>query len=127
MKTILIWFYYKKSWKDKVVKNITSFNTREKREEIARIFAGLVQKEIDVKNVYLFGSYVKGTYSEYSDIDIAVIGDDFTDDPIEDTMMLMRIRRKIDNRIEPRPFRTSDFNKSNPISKEIMETGVIIM
>ena len=106
---------------------MASFDTREKTEEIARIFAKLVQKEMDVKSVYLFGSYVKDNYSEDSDIDIAIIGDDFTDDPIEDTMMLMRISRKIDNRIEPRPFRTPDFNKSNPISKEIMETGVIIM
>ncbi len=106
---------------------MVSFNTREKIEEIARDFGRLVQKELDVKNVYLFGSYVKGNYSEDSDIDIAVVGDDFIGDPIEDTMILMRIRRKIDNRIEPRPFRTSDFNKSNPISKEIIETGVMIM
>lgn len=106
---------------------MASFNTREKIEEIAREFGKLVQKELDVKNIYLYGSYVRGTYSEDSDIDVAVIGDDFTGDPIEDTMALMRIRRKIDNRIEPRPFRTSDFNVTNPLSKEIIETGIMII
>lgn len=106
---------------------MASFSSREVAEEIARSFGKLVQKELDVKNIYLYGSYAKGNFSKDSDIDIAVIGDDFIGDPIEDTMLLMGIRRKVDYRIEPRPFRTSDFNKSNPISKEIMETGVLIM
>jgi len=96
-------------------------------EKIARDFGTLVQKEFDVKNIYLYGSYAKGTNSEDSDIDIAVIGDDFSGDLIDDTFKLMRIRRKIDNRIEPRPFRTCDFNTSNPFSNEIMKTGIMIM
>lgn len=80
-----------------------------------------------MKNIYLYGSYAKGNFSEDSDIDIVVVGDDFVGDPIEDTMLLMRIRRKVDNRINPRPFKTSNFIKSNPIVKEIMETGIIIL
>ncbi len=106
---------------------MASCDTREKAEEIARNFANLVKNNLDVKYVYLFGSYAKGNFSEDSDIDIAVVGDDFIGDPVEDTMMLMRIRRNIDIRIEPRAFRTADFKKSNPISKEIMETGIMIM
>lgn len=106
---------------------MASFNTREIIEEIARDFGRLVQEELDVKNIYLYGSYAKGTYSQDSDIDIAVVGDDFTGDPIEDTLILMKIRRKIDNRIEPRPFRTCDFNSSNPFSEEIIESGILIM
>lgn len=34
-----------------------------------------------------------------------MIGDDSTGNPIEDILMLMRIRRKIDNRVEPRLFK----------------------
>jgi len=56
-----------------------------------------------------------------------VVGDDFTGDPIQDTLVLMKIRRKIDNRIEPRPFKTCYFNSSNPFTKEIIETGIMIM
>src|SRR5690625_3341996 len=106
---------------------MASFDTRKVVEQIAKNFGKLVQRELDVKDIYLYGSYANGTYSEDSDIDIAVIGDDFTGDPIEDTMVLMRIRRKIDNRIEPRPFRTSDFNMSNPFIREIIENGIMIM
>ncbi|NLN48495.1 MAG: nucleotidyltransferase domain-containing protein [Clostridiales bacterium] len=106
---------------------MASFETRERIEKIAKDFGRLVQEELDVKYIYLYGSYVKGTQTEDSDIDIAVVGDDFSGDPIADTLILMRIRRKIDNRIEPRPFKSCDFNSLNPFTKEIIETGVMIM
>lgn len=83
---------------------MASFETRERIEKIAKDFGRLIQEELDVKYIYLYGSYVKGTQTEDSDIDIAVVGDDFSGDPIADTLILMRIRRKIDKRIEPRPF-----------------------
>ncbi len=106
---------------------MASFNTREQIEEIAREYGRLVKEKLNVKNIYLYGSYAKGTHTSDSDIDIAVVGDDFTGDPIEDTLLLMRMRRKIDNRIEPRPFKTCDFNPSNPFVREIIETGIMIM
>lgn len=106
---------------------MASFDTRERIEEIAREYGRLVKEELGVKNIYLYGSYAKGTYTSDSDIDIAVVGDNFTGDPIEDTLMLMKIRRKIDNRIEPRPFKSCDFNSSNPLAKEIIDTGIMIM
>lgn len=36
---------------------------------------------------------------------------------------LRRLRRKIDSRIEPHPFREGDFNPSNPIVSEIIKYG----
>ena len=50
--------------------------------------------------------FAKGTHSPESDIDIAVVADNFSGDPIEDAMLLMKLRRKIDYRIEPHPFKT---------------------
>jgi hypothetical protein len=35
----------------------------------------------------------------------------------------MRIRRKIDSRIEPHPFRTRNFSASNPLVDEILRYG----
>ena len=70
-------------------------------------------KPIVLKSVYLYGSVVKGANTEGSDINIAVIGDDFTDDPIADTFKLMKIRRKIDNRIEPHPFKSSEIGRAH--------------
>jgi uncharacterized protein len=35
----------------------------------------------------------------------------------------MRIRRKIDSRIEPHPFREKDFEITNPLVNEIIKHG----
>lgn len=96
-------------------------------EDIVKEYAELVRKELNVSSIYLYGSYVKGTYSEDSDIDIAVVGENFVGDPIEDTLKLMKIRRKVDNRIEPHPFRNCDFDLSNPYVEEIVRTGIRII
>ncbi|MGI6307231.1 MAG: nucleotidyltransferase domain-containing protein [Dethiobacteria bacterium] len=85
---------------------------------IAKKYADLVKKEMNVDAVYLFGSFVNGNHDQDSDIDIAVITDDFSGDIIEDTLKLMRIRRKVDIRIEPHPLR-----KNNPFAKEVIASG----
>ncbi|MCR4430359.1 MAG: nucleotidyltransferase domain-containing protein [Tepidanaerobacteraceae bacterium] len=94
--------------------------------EIVAKYAELVEKEMRVNKVYLFGSYVSGTFTEDSDIDVAIVGDDFTGDPVEDMLKLMKIRRKVDKRIEPHPFKTIDFVLTNPLVQEIVETGIQI-
>lgn len=106
---------------------MASFNDNRKIEDIVNAYVELVKKEINVSSIYLYGSYAKGTYSEDSDIDIAVVGENFIGDPIEDTLKLMRIRRKVDTRIEPHPFRKSDFDLSNPYVQEIVRTGIKII
>lgn len=84
----------------------------------------LLRTEINVTGVYLYGSYAKGTYNQDSDIDIAVISDDFTGNPVEDTLKLMKIRRKVDCRIEPHPFKLEDFNENDPHAREIIRQSV---
>ena len=42
---------------------------------------------------------------------------------VEMQLELMRLRRKIDSRIEPHPFREVDFDISNPIVNEIVKYG----
>jgi len=88
----------------------------------AREFASLIIKNYDCKRVYLFGSYAKGTNLEESDIDITVIFREF-DNLLDIQLELMRLRRKIDGRIEPHPFREKDFNMANPIVNEIVKHG----
>lgn len=89
---------------------------------IAREFTSIIKTNYDCKQVFLFGSYAKGTNRDESDIDIAVILDEF-ENPIDIQLELMRLRRKIDSRIEPHPFREKDFNLSNPVAYEILKYG----
>lgn len=102
-------------------------NDRETIIAIAKRYAAIVKKELNISHVYLFGSYVKGNYSNDSDIDILLVGDGFTGDLVDDTYNLMKLRRKIDKRIEPHPIRSSDFKESNQYFKEVIETGIRIL
>ena len=89
---------------------------------IARQYASVIKTNYDCKQVFLFGSFAKGTHHEESDIDIAVILKEF-DNPMDMQLELMRLRRKIDGRIEPHPFREKDFNMTNPVVNEILKHG----
>ena len=102
-------------------------DNKESIELIAKQYTELVKDHININEAYLFGSYAKGIYLEDSDIDIAIIGNDFSGDCIEDTFKLMKLRRKIDNRIEPHPFNNKDFDISNPFVQEILKNGIKIM
>jgi predicted nucleotidyltransferase len=51
--------------------------------------------------VVLYGSFSRGTQHEGSDIDVAVVVDEIQGDLIDRETELYRIRRGIDDRIEP--------------------------
>lgn len=89
---------------------------------IAQRYAGAVKANYNYIKIILFGSYAKGNYNDDSDIDIAVIFKDYSN-LIDMQLELMRLRRKIDSRIEPHPFRESEFELSNPIVNEIVKYG----
>jgi len=67
--------------------------------EIGRKYAKVLQRRMNLRSLYVFGSYVRGGHDNDSDIDIAVVADDFTGDVIEDTLTLMKLRRQVDMRL----------------------------
>ena len=89
---------------------------------IASEYASVVKSKYDFVRIILFGSFAKGNFNEDSDIDIAVVLKDYNN-LIDTQVDLMRLRRKIDSRIEPHPFRERDFTTSNPMVYEIMKYG----
>jgi predicted nucleotidyltransferase len=90
---------------------------------IAKKYIKQLPAEIDVKKAYLFGSYAKGNHTGDSDIDIAIVYANNTD-IFEVQMQLLRLRRKVDLRIEPHPIREKDFSKLNPFADEILQFGI---
>jgi predicted nucleotidyltransferase len=90
--------------------------------ELAKRFAKIVRAKYDCRQFFLFGSYAKGMEHEESDIDLAVVFDGF-ENIVDMQTELMRLRRAIDSRIEPHPFREKDFNLSNPLAFEILQHG----
>lgn len=96
----------------------------DKREalNLATEYANKVKSKYNFVKVILFGFYAKDNFHKESDIDIAVILKDFKN--LNDIQVdLMRLRRKIDSRIEPHPIREKDFNVNNPIANEIIKYG----
>ncbi|NJK85864.1 MAG: nucleotidyltransferase domain-containing protein [Bacteroidales bacterium] len=92
---------------------------------IAEQYANALKSKYDFVKIILFGSYAKGNYNEDSDIDIAVVLKDYNN--LNDIQLeLMRLRRKIDSRIEPHPFREKDFEITNPIVNEIIKYGLMV-
>jgi len=88
-------------------------------KEVIRHYADILKNELNIRGVYIYGSYAKGTFNEDSDIDVIVVSDDFTGDLFNDRLKLMRLRRNIDTRIEPYPVMTDEFNETNPFIYEI--------
>jgi len=75
-----------------------------------------------LSKAYLFGSYARNNQHEDSDIDLAIVIKDLSD-PYNAQVELMKLRRKFDLRIEPHPFRESDFSIQNPLVFEILKYG----
>jgi len=93
-------------------------------KEIIRSFINLLQKERQILKVFLYGSHAKGIAGRWSDIDIAVVSPDFSEDLFEERIKLMKLSLGIDARIEPCPLRPEDFDENNPLVDEISKTGV---
>ena len=83
-----------------------------------------IKKQYNITAIILFGSYAKGTENEDSDIDIAIISDDF-EDIYECMANLMGMTWDIDDRIEPHPIKKKDFEEeSDYFIKEVINTGI---
>ncbi|MDR1406126.1 MAG: nucleotidyltransferase domain-containing protein [Prevotellaceae bacterium] len=95
---------------------------KRKAVAIAQKYAAVVKSAFDYDKIILFGSYSKGDFNEQSDIDIAVVFDDY-DNHIQRQVDLLKLTRHVDSRIEPHPFREKDFNINNPLAYEILLSG----
>lgn len=90
-------------------------------------YVSKLKKQIPVEKVILFGSYARGTYTEDSDIDVAVFSQAFESMSRVDglTFLLMQaLEYKID--IQPQPYTMKDYTEHAGMVDEILKTGVEI-
>ena len=90
-------------------------------------FLSLVQESRRIQAAYLYGSHVRGTANEWSDIDVAIVSPDFTEDKFTALVSLLRLAAQVDSRIEPVPFAPIDFDSDNPLVHEIQRTGIVLV
>ena len=93
---------------------------------IKRYLQELEKEHIPVMKAFLFGSYAHGNPREESDIDIVVVSSAFSGDRFKDRRRIVPLRRKIDSRIEPIPFRPKDFKKGGVLADTIKKTGIVV-
>jgi predicted nucleotidyltransferase len=77
---------------------------------------------INIERAFLFGSIAKNQQREFSDIDIALISDQFSKNFITNSRLTSKINIKYPL-IEVHHFNSSYFKKGDPFIKEITTTG----
>ncbi|OFX17136.1 MAG: hypothetical protein A2033_09675 [Bacteroidetes bacterium GWA2_31_9] len=87
-------------------------------------FKLLLANYFDIDKVYLFGSYAKNTNNQDSDIDVAIIVNKINGDYFTTTPLLWKLRRQIDDRIEPILFEKG--NDKSGFIDEIKKFGIEI-
>ena len=92
-----------------------------------RHLLGALSEHFTIREAFLFGSYAKGNPSEYSDVDLAIVSDDFEGVRLYDRQRVHKsiikdlVGEYID--VEFHPFKTEDFTSDNPFVEEILKTG----
>ena len=87
-------------------------------------------KEVQAQGVHLsrailFGSVSQNKHTEFSDIDVALVSDDFIGVGFKDIPLFVKALRK-HYIIQPKTFSTKDFQAGDAFTKEITRTGIEI-
>jgi predicted nucleotidyltransferase len=94
--------------------------------EIARKFSQEVKAEgIHLRKAFLFGSYAKNQQHEHSDIDIALVADEFIGVGFEDMKLFLPALRKY-TAVQTKTYSSKDYEEGDPLIDEIKLTGVEI-
>lgn len=81
---------------------------------------------IDLKRVILYGSYANNTQTKYSDIDMALVADEFSGVPSEDVKLFLKAMRKR-YMVQAQTYNFKDFTADkDPFVEEILRTGIEI-
>ena len=81
---------------------------------------------ITLRKAILFGSYARNKQTKYSDIDVALVADEFCNVPAEDVKLFMKAMLKY-YMVQPQTYNTKDFSPDkDPFVSEILRTGIEI-
>jgi len=89
--------------------------------DIAARYAEEVKKILAPNAILIFGSYVNGNPHKYSDIDIAVVCNNFEGNWYETTIALCKLSREISFDIEPHLLDES--RDRSGFVRQVMQTG----
>jgi len=96
--------------------------------KIKKIAEEIRSSGIHLHKVILYGSYARNEQHKWSDIDIAMVADEFNGIGFEDVKLFSRLLIKYpDLNIQPRTYNTKGFSvKKDPFVAEILANGIEI-
>jgi uncharacterized protein len=80
-----------------------------------------------ISKVYIFGSYAKGKVDKWSDIDVAIVSPQISNDRFEERIRLTELAVSVDDRLEPLPFNLDSFSDDDPFVRQIKKEGLAII
>lgn len=94
-------------------------------KQLEKIISEIMNSGINIQKAFLFGSYAKNTQHKWSDIDLALVSDQFSGMDFHDVGMISKILIKYPTLlIQPRTYKSSNFSpEKDPIVEEIIKTG----
>jgi uncharacterized protein len=100
--------------------------TQESAIEIVKNFAiDLNKSGLNLKKIFLFGSYARNEQKEYSDIDVALVSDNLIGVGFVDIKKILPVLRNYII-IQPKTYSTQNFIESDPFLDEIKKDGIEI-
>ena len=102
--------------------------TRKTAINTARNYAREIKdKGVNLRQAIMYGSFAKGTQHEWSDIDVALVADEFTGVGMIDKKLFPYIGiKKPYMRIESKTYPTDYFYESDPFIEQIKKEGVVV-
>lgn len=131
--------YYNLDMNCQYTKNILEIVKLEKKESnnldfyvqnVLRDFIyELINLEIEkISKIILFGSYAKKTFTENSDIDLAIIIKEKNPDfELAVTDIIDKIKKRYKRDIQPHYFTIEEFDKKDKLALDIMKDGVELL
>ena len=102
--------------------------TRNAVIEIVKNYAHEIEAQgVHLRSVILYGSFAKETQHQWSDIDVALIADEFTGLPDDHDLFPYVGIKKPYSRIEATTYPTNYFQQGDPFTEEIKNTGIEII
>ncbi len=97
------------------------------RRIIGQYLTSLRDHGYQIQDAILFGSYASGRANQWSDIDLALVSNEFEGVRFTDKNKIRKITISISPDLEVLPFNPRDFTPSNPLVKEILDTGIRVV
>ena len=91
---------------------------------LAKEYAAAVREVVDAPAVFLYGSHAKGTATEDSDIDIAIVVKEISGDYLDTMSALWRLTRSVNQNIEPVLLTLED--ETSGFLSTVRKTGIAV-